>query len=51
MADEGVDEADPDAGGGDPACWLHRICPECGAVLSSAPPTVCPRCGADVLPE
>jgi hypothetical protein len=19
--------------GGDPACWAHRVCPECGAVL------------------
>jgi hypothetical protein len=21
-----------DADGGDPACWAHLICPECGAV-------------------
>ena len=20
------------AGGGDPACWAHLVCPECGAV-------------------
>ncbi|MGH3848930.1 MAG: hypothetical protein ACRDRT_04385 [Pseudonocardiaceae bacterium] len=23
-----------DADGGDPACWAHLICPECGAVES-----------------
>ncbi len=51
MTDDGVDEADRDAGGGEPACWLNRVCPECDAVLDAAPPTVCPRCGADVLPE
>ncbi|WP_376784034.1 zinc-ribbon domain-containing protein [Leifsonia aquatica] len=30
---------------GDPSCWLHVICDECGAVVedTSAP---CPRCGA-----
>ncbi len=22
-----------DAVGGDPACWAHQVCPECGAVL------------------
>jgi uncharacterized protein YqeY len=30
--------------GGDPACWLHELCPECGAV-PDAPATRCWRCG------
>ena len=24
---------DADTEGGDPACWAHLICPECGVVL------------------
>ncbi|MFD6858317.1 hypothetical protein ACFWB0_15745 [Rhodococcus sp. NPDC060086] len=30
--------------GGDPVCWLDRVCPECGLFLDDrdAP---CPRCG------
>ncbi|MDQ0381178.1 hypothetical protein [Amycolatopsis thermophila] len=31
--------------GGDPACWLARVCPECGLVADVDPPTVCQRCG------
>jgi rubrerythrin len=31
--------------GGDPACWLGRVCPECGAFTEQAAPTTCPRCG------
>ena len=22
------------AGGGDPVCWAHLVCPECGAIVS-----------------
>jgi hypothetical protein len=36
--------------GGDPACWLHRLCPACGRMADEAAPTRCPACGAD-LPE
>ncbi|WP_179206610.1 hypothetical protein [Microbacterium esteraromaticum] len=34
----------PDDQGGDPACWLSQVCPECGALLDdlAAP---CWRCG------
>jgi hypothetical protein len=31
---------------GDPACWLRRVCPQCGAMAASDPPTTCPRCDA-----
>jgi hypothetical protein len=30
--------------GGDAACWLERVCPECGAI-NDAPDTPCWRCG------
>ena len=33
---------------GDPACWLRRVCPECGSVADSDPPTTCPACHADM---
>lgn len=42
-AQEGRDAPGPE--GGDPVCWLHRVCPECGAFADTAPPTVCHRCG------
>ena len=38
-APEPVDE------GGDPACWLHRVCPACGRLADEDPPTRCPSCG------
>ncbi|MGZ4607726.1 MAG: hypothetical protein ACXVXV_16470 [Blastococcus sp.] len=38
----------PDDEGGDPACWLHRVCPECGRLADEEPPTRCPACGAAV---
>ena len=34
--------------GGDPACWLHRVCPECGLFSVEDPPTVCERCGTEI---
>jgi hypothetical protein len=34
--------------GGDPACWLDRVCPECGRIADTAPPVVCERCGTPV---
>jgi ribosomal protein S27AE len=30
---------------GDPVCWLHRLCPECGAVPSEEDDGACWRCG------
>jgi uncharacterized protein YeaO (DUF488 family) len=33
---------------GDPACWLHRVCPACGNLAPAEPPTACPQCGAAI---
>jgi hypothetical protein len=35
--------AEPD--GGDPACWLARVCPACGRLADEDPPTRCTACG------
>ncbi|AUA08976.1 hypothetical protein HUF15_43995 [Streptomyces samsunensis] len=32
--------------GGDPACWLDRVCADCGAIQDTAGFTHCARCGA-----
>jgi rubrerythrin len=40
----GADEEQP----GDPACWLRRVCPECGSMADRDPPTVCPQCHAEM---
>ena len=42
-ADEPVDDE-----GGDPACWLRRVCPACGRLADEDPPTRCPACGAEL---
>jgi hypothetical protein len=31
--------------GGDPACWLNRICEECGAFREDMAAATCARCG------
>jgi len=33
---------------GDPACWLHRVCPACGSIADADPPTTCPQCHAEI---
>jgi tellurite methyltransferase len=38
----GPPETEPDAGG-DPACWAHLFCPECGSALSDGHLGGCPR--------
>lgn len=35
---------DPEDTGGDPVCWLHLVCDECGAFLDD-PDLPCARCG------
>ncbi|GGP75124.1 hypothetical protein [Saccharothrix coeruleofusca] len=37
--------------GGDPVCWLERVCPECGLFVEDEPPAVCGRCGAPIPEE
>jgi ribosomal protein S27AE len=36
--------------GGDPVCWLNRVCPGCGALRDDEPPAPCPRCGSTESP-
>ncbi|MBH0129710.1 hypothetical protein [Salinibacterium sp. NK8237] len=33
---------------GDAACWLPRVCEECGALVEGELPALCWRCGAQV---
>ena len=42
---QGVDQ------GGDPVCWLSRVCPECGLFAVREPPTTCQRCGAAIAAD
>jgi hypothetical protein len=37
--------AEPDEGG-DPACWMIRVCPECGGFNEDDTSADCPSCGA-----
>jgi hypothetical protein len=37
--------------GGDPACWLARVCPECGRLADEDPPTRCAACGAELTAD
>lgn len=34
--------------GGDPACWMHRVCPECGR-FASEPGDRCAECGHELV--
>jgi rubrerythrin len=34
--------------GGDPACWVRRVCPACGRLADEDPPTRCPACGEEL---
>lgn len=34
--------------GGDPACWLRRVCPRCGSIADAEPPTTCPQCHSPI---
>ena len=33
--------------GGDAACWLGRVCPDCGALNDAPGPEACWRCGRE----
>lgn len=41
-------QPEPDDLGGDPACWLNRVCPECGLFVEERDAAVCPRCHAEL---
>lgn len=44
-----VDDAtagEEDVGMGDPACWLGRVCEECGALVEGSRAAPCWRCGS-----
>ena len=47
MSDMASNPRDGEAGG-DPVCWLHLACPECGAIPDPGEDELerCPRCGA-----
>lgn len=36
---------------GDPVCWLRRVCPACGTLAETDPPTTCAHCYADIPAE
>jgi rubrerythrin len=42
---------DADQLGGEPACWLPRVCPECGRLAEEEPPTRCESCGTAITPD
>jgi hypothetical protein len=52
MSDEGdhqdVEPSEPESG--DEACWLDRVCEQCGGLGDGPRQSRCPRCGAD-LPD
>ena len=51
MSEQPPTRPDPGDEGGDPACWLHRVCAACGRMAEEDPPTTCPDCGAEVAPD
>lgn len=47
-ADDPVEWDTEEESPGDPACWMARVCPDCGGLAETDPPTRCPRCGATI---
>lgn len=43
-----ADEERREEQGGDPACWLSRVCPGCGAFIEQESAASCPRCAQPV---
>jgi RNA polymerase subunit RPABC4/transcription elongation factor Spt4 len=41
----------PEEEGGDPVCWAHLACPECGAMPEEPDAETCPRCGTPLEAE
>lgn len=46
VPDPDPDPAPAEPEGGEPACWLDRVCADCGAIQDTAPFARCARCGA-----
>lgn len=44
-AEQPLTRLDTANSGGDPACWLANVCPECGAFNESPANTPCWNCG------
>jgi ribosomal protein S27AE len=44
-----ADRTEYETEGGDPVCWMHLLCPSCGAMPDPDEPTstTCPRCGEE----
>ncbi|SFE10424.1 hypothetical protein SAMN05216251_101522 [Actinacidiphila alni] len=40
-----MSEAEERTEGGDPVCWLNRVCDECGAFREDMTAAACARCG------
>ena len=40
-----IEQDDADEPVGDAVCWLHELCPACGAMPSPGQPDRCWRCG------
>ncbi|MGH3094636.1 MAG: hypothetical protein ACRDMV_01385 [Streptosporangiales bacterium] len=38
----------PEPEGGDAACWLNRVCPECGRLNGELGDGTCETCGAEL---
>lgn len=46
MAERNAGHEDGDEEGGDSACWLDRVCPECGRIPDDGTAVdPCPYCG------
>jgi rRNA maturation endonuclease Nob1 len=51
MTDERRRAERPDDEGGDPACWVRRVCAACGRLAEEDPPTTCDACGAELVAD
>lgn len=47
-----ADRTEYEIEGGDPVCWMHLLCPSCGAMPDpddgGSAPRTCPRCGEEL---
>ncbi|HEX5497196.1 MAG TPA: hypothetical protein VFX70_21745 [Mycobacteriales bacterium] len=41
----------PEELGGDPACWLAQVCPDCGRITEGRDPSRCEACGRPLGPD